>query len=112
MFVIVLLGLLATSECEKKQCDVSNNEDNDPVGNNCYINDGFDRTLLYRAWRPACNDLSEHSSTLAREYFAYVLDHSDTLYYGTEIVIRCLTGYMLNISTHSYVRKSKSLKYL
>ena len=102
-----VLGLLPLSECEKKECDTTLDEDKDTVGNNCYVNDGFNRTMLYRAWRPACNDLHLLLDNITEDYNAYILDHSDTLHYGSEVVIRCLPGFMLATSTHTYVRTPK-----
>ena len=97
--------MLPLSECEKTECDITLDED--PIVNNCYVNDGFNRTMLYRAWRPACYDLLFLSDNINTDYNAYILDHSDTLHYGSEIVIRCLPGFMLSTDTHSYVRTHK-----
>ena len=96
-----MLGLLPSSECQKKECGQS--ENNDPVSNKCYIKDGYSRTMLYRAWRPACSDLHIHSDKLAREYFSYILDYSDTIHYGSKVVVRCLIGFTLNPASHSFV---------
>ena len=61
--------------------------------------------MLYRAWRPSCNNLHLLSDTIATDYYSYILDYSDTLHYGTEIIFRCLPGYMLDPTmTQSYVR--------
>ena len=97
------IGLLPSSECEKKECDDAEYED--PDTNNCVVRDGFKRRYLYRAWRPACNDLHLRKDIIAAEYNAYILDYSDSLHYGSQIVFRCLPGFMLNTSTHSFVRK-------
>ena len=103
-------GTLPLTECSKHECDVGQDEQLDPVGNNCYINDGFNRTMLYRAWRPSCNNLHLLSDEIATDYLSYILDYSDTLHYGTEIVFRCLPGYMLptialnNANSQPYVR--------
>ena len=95
---------MPSSECEKKECnDV---EYQDPDANNCFVRDGFKRRFLYRAWRPGCNDLHLRKEIIATEYNAYILDHSDSLQYGSNIVIRCLPGFMLNSSIHSFVRKT------
>ena len=60
--------------------------------------------MLYRAWRPSCNNLHLLSDEIATDYLSYILDYSDTLHYGTEIVFRCLPGYMLPTISQPFVR--------
>ena len=106
-------GTLPLTECSKHECDIDQDEQLDPVGNNCYVNDGFNRTMLYRAWRPSCNNLHLLSDEIATDYLSYILDYSDTLHYGTEIVFRCLPGYMLPTRSLSHVRmKLKTIGYV
>ena len=97
------LGLLPPSECKKTECTQA--EENDPAGNNCYIKDGYNRTMLYRTWRPACSDFHVFEEKLAAEYLSYILDHSDTYHYGSKVVIRCLPGFMLPSTADAHVSK-------
>ena len=113
LIFLFISGTLPVTECSKHECDVDQDEQLDPVGNNCYVNDGFNRTMLYRAWRPSCNNLHLLSDEIATDYLSYILDYSDTLHYGTEIVFRCLPGYMLPVDSHSYVSmKFKTCSYV
>ena len=97
----MIAGLLPLSECQKTEC--SQAEENDPTGNDCYIKDGYSRIMLYRTWRPGCNDLSAFADKLATEYLSYVLDYSDTYHYGSKAVVRCIPGYMLPSAAEAFV---------
>ena len=84
------VGLIAKEECAKTECTSS--QESDPDGNNCYINDGYLRTMLYRAWLPSCPILDLYNTN---EKW-YVLDHHGTWRYGESAVIRCFPGFQLN----------------
>ena len=87
---LFIKGLLPEGECtEKTECTTS--QESDPVGNNCYKNDGYLRTMLYRAWLPSCSILPMYSTSGKW----YVLDHHGTWRYGSEATLRCWPGYQL-----------------
>ena len=94
------LGLIAKEECAKTECTSS--QESDPVGNNCFINDGYLRTMLYRAWLPSCPILDLYNTN---EKW-YVLDHHGTWRYGETAVIRCFPGFQLNNVTQVNVKYS------
>ena len=53
--------------------------------------DGYLRTMLYRAWLPSCPILPMYDTTGKW----YVLDHHGTWRYGSEALLRCFPGYQL-----------------
>ena len=83
-------GLLDDSECTTKT-ECTNDEESDPIGNNCYKKDGYLRTMLYRAWLPSCPIPPMYDITDK----LYVLDHHGTWRYGSEAILRCFPGYEL-----------------
>ena len=90
-FLYLKPGLLAEEECvTKTECITL--QEADPIGNNCYRNDGYLRTMLYRAWLPSCEILPLYNTN---EKW-YVLDHHGTWRYGSEAVIRCFPGFQLD----------------
>ena len=65
--------------------------DQTPENGNCYLDDGYVRTKLYRTWKTSCPPLDADMT----EKFYYVWDHHGSWHWGSEATLRCIPGYEL-----------------
>ena len=80
-------GFLAEQDCSLSKCT----ELQDPLVDNCFIDDGYRRTKLYRSWHTSCPALEPDFKT----NFVYVWKHHGSWHWGSKATLRCIPGYEL-----------------
>jgi hypothetical protein len=79
--------MLPLVECSKPACTGTQ----DPALDNCTQNDGYSRTLIYRSWNTSCPPYQPDFNKTK----TYVWDYHGAWYWGSELVLRCLPGFIL-----------------
>ena len=80
-------GFLPDPECEVPVCEDSQ----DPAQVNCYVEDGYRRTHLYRTWQTSCPPIDPDF----KHKFIYVWQHHGSWHWGSKATLRCIPGYEL-----------------
>ena len=84
---IMFSGLLPPEECSKSACT----SNQDPIVNQCFVPDGYQRALLYRSWNTSCTPVAPDFYTT----FTYPWEYHGSWHWGSTVALRCLPGYTL-----------------
>ena len=91
----IVSGLVPQGDCLKPVCTATQ----DPIINNCLLDDSYTRAMLYRTWNTGCPPLiNDYNIT-----FTYVWSYSGSWYWGSTAELRCMPGYQIPTSKISDV---------
>ena len=85
------------SECSKSMCSGTQS----PPVDNCYLNDTYTRTMLYRSWNTSCAPyLADYTTSKT-----YAWEYNGAWYWGSNVILRCLPGFIIPDAYQNVSRK-------